>query len=305
MHLADRQDHASPHLPSRPGRRRRAAVPRRHGTRLPRSLARGTRAAAADRQDAARRASSRCTAPPAPTPGARRSTSGRRPASAATTSSIADSALAPLEPWRKYLTIVSNTDVRMAEAFEAPEIGGDHFRSSAVFLTQSHPKQTQGSDLSTSARRSTRSSRAASAGHGDSVDAAVHRESRSRPAAATTTTPARTPTRSAGRRPTEPLPMIRNPRVAFDLLFGAGANNADRAARRKANQSILDWIVGEMRRAQARAGRRRSPALDQYLGEHPRARAPHPGRRGAEHERRASARSRKRRSACPIRSRST
>ena len=28
-----------------------------------------------------------------------------------------------------------------------PEIGGDHFRSAAVFLTQSHPKQTQGSDL--------------------------------------------------------------------------------------------------------------------------------------------------------------
>ena len=58
-----------------------------------------------------------------------------------------EGALASLEPWRKYMTIVSNTDVRMAEAFEAPEIGGDHFRSSAVFLTQSHPKQTQGSDL--------------------------------------------------------------------------------------------------------------------------------------------------------------
>src|SRR5262249_17361626 len=58
-----------------------------------------------------------------------------------------EGALVWLEPWRKYLTIVSNTDVRMAEAFDAPEIGGDHFRSSAVFLTQSHPKQTQGSDL--------------------------------------------------------------------------------------------------------------------------------------------------------------
>ena len=60
---------------------------------------------------------------------------------------VSDSALTPLEPWRQYLTIVSNTDCRMAEAFEAPEIGGDHFRSSAVFLTQSHPKQTNGSDL--------------------------------------------------------------------------------------------------------------------------------------------------------------
>jgi hypothetical protein len=53
----------------------------------------------------------------------------------------------PLEPYRDYLTIVSNTDVRNAEAFTPPEIGGDHFRSSAVFLTQAHPKQTEGSDV--------------------------------------------------------------------------------------------------------------------------------------------------------------
>ena len=37
-------------------------------------------------------------------------------------------ALSPLEPFRDYLTVVSNTDVRNAEAFELPEIGGDHFR---------------------------------------------------------------------------------------------------------------------------------------------------------------------------------
>src|SRR5436189_354069 len=60
---------------------------------------------------------------------------------------VPDSALSSLEPYRDHLTIVSNTDVRMAEAFTAPEIGGDHFRSSAVFLTQVHPKQTQGSDV--------------------------------------------------------------------------------------------------------------------------------------------------------------
>ena len=58
-----------------------------------------------------------------------------------------ENALKSLEPYRDHLTIISNTDVRMAEAFSLPEIGGDHFRSSAVFLTQSHPKQTQGSDI--------------------------------------------------------------------------------------------------------------------------------------------------------------
>ena len=60
---------------------------------------------------------------------------------------LGPSSLKPLEPFRDDITIISNTDVRNAEAFTLPEIGGDHFRSSAVFLTQMHPKQTQGSDV--------------------------------------------------------------------------------------------------------------------------------------------------------------
>src|SRR5262249_9765018 len=59
---------------------------------------------------------------------------------------LSPTVLTPLEPWRQYITLVSNTDVRNAEAFQPSEVGGDHFRSSAVFLTQAHPKQTQGSD---------------------------------------------------------------------------------------------------------------------------------------------------------------
>ena len=59
----------------------------------------------------------------------------------------ADSQLKPLEAYRDYLTIVSSTDCGMANPFSADEIGGDHDRSTAVFLTQAHPKQTQGSDI--------------------------------------------------------------------------------------------------------------------------------------------------------------
>ncbi|MGH9384771.1 MAG: DUF1552 domain-containing protein, partial [Vicinamibacterales bacterium] len=69
------------------------------------------------------------------------------PAAVGTAFDLSPGSLSPLEPFREYLTIVSNTDVRNAEAFELPEIGGDHFRSSAVFLTQAHPKKTQGSDV--------------------------------------------------------------------------------------------------------------------------------------------------------------
>jgi hypothetical protein len=177
---------------------------------------------------------------------------------------IAEGALPALDPWRKYLTIVSNTDVRMAEAFEGPEIGGDHFRSSAVFLTQSHPKQTQGSDLYV----------------GTSFDQIVARKIGQETAIPSMQLCIENLDQAGGcyynyacaytdtiswASPREPLPMIRNPRAAFDLLFGAGANNADRASRRKANESILDWIVGEIASLKRDLGPSDRQRVDQYV----------------------------------------
>src|SRR5262245_53888680 len=52
---------------------------------------------------------------------------------------VPDNPFYAVDKFKDAMTIVSNTDVRMAEAFAASEIGADHFRSSAVFLTQSHP----------------------------------------------------------------------------------------------------------------------------------------------------------------------
>ena len=175
-----------------------------------------------------------------------------------------EGALAPLDAWRQYLTIVSNTDVRMAEAFDAPEIGGDHFRSSAVFLTQSHPKQTQGSDVYV----------------GTSIDQLVARRLGGQTALPSLQLCIEDLDRGGGCEynyacaytdtiswagPTEPLPMIRDPRVAFDLLFGAGANNADRATRRQANRSILDWITGETAALKRTLGPSDRVRLDKYL----------------------------------------
>src|SRR5438045_9400408 len=55
--------------------------------------------------------------------------------------------LKPLEPYRDYVTVVTQTDMRPAEANRPAEEGAEHFRSSAVFLTASHPKPTEGSDV--------------------------------------------------------------------------------------------------------------------------------------------------------------
>jgi hypothetical protein len=177
---------------------------------------------------------------------------------------IPEGALPSLEPWRKYLTIISNTDVRMAEPFNAPEIGGDHFRSSAVFLTQAHPKQTQGSDLYV----------------GTSMDQIIARhigedtalpsmqlciENLDQAGGCTYNYSCAYTDTVSWASPSEPLPMIRNPRVAFELLFGAGNNNTDRMSRRKANQSILDWIVGETKGLKRQLGPTDQQRLDKYL----------------------------------------
>ena len=186
------------------------------------------------------------------------------PATTGAAFDLAPTALAPLESWRKHLTIISNTDVRMAEAYKPEEIGGDHFRSSAVFLTQSHPMQTESSDIYV----------------GKSLDqmyAQRYGQSTPIPSMQLCIEPvdraggcaygyscAYTDTISWS-SPTEPLPMIRDPRVAFDHLFGAGGTPEERASRTKTTGSILDYITGrvaDLKRELSAADRRR---MDQYL----------------------------------------
>ncbi len=186
------------------------------------------------------------------------------PAAAGRAFDLAPSALLPLEPLRDYLTIVSNTDVRNAEAFELPEIGGDHFRSSAVFLTQLHPKQTQSSDV----RVGTSLDQYYAQKFGqetpipsmqfciENVDAAggcsygyscVYTDTIS------------------WASPTDPMPMIRDPRVAFDQLFGVGATAQARAERRAEDKSILDWITSDIAKLKRDLGAADQARLGDYL----------------------------------------
>jgi hypothetical protein len=177
---------------------------------------------------------------------------------------LTPSSLAPLEPFRDYLTIVSNTDVRNAEAFELPEIGGDHFRSSAVFLTQCHPKQTQGSDVVA----------------GTSLDQFYAKKVGGETPIPSMQLCIEAIDQAGGcaygyscvytdtvswASPSEPLPMIRDPRAAFDQLFGVGATPAERATRRQRDKSILDFITGEVAKLQRDLGPADKARLSEYL----------------------------------------
>jgi hypothetical protein len=186
------------------------------------------------------------------------------PAQTGTDFDLSPSALSPLEEYRKWLTIISNTDVRMAEAFDADEIGGDHFRSSAVFLTQSHPHQTEGSDVRV----------------GESLDQMFAKRFGQSTPIPSMQLCIENVDQSGGcaygyacvytdtvswAAEDEPLPMIRDPRVVFDQLFGAGGTAAQREEIRRTNKSILDWVTSEIADLQRALGPSDRQRVENYL----------------------------------------
>ena len=172
--------------------------------------------------------------------------------------------LTPLEPYRDYLSIISNTDLHHADAFIASEDGADHFRSSSVYLTASHPRQTEGSDV----RCGVSMDQVYAQAYGqdtplpsiqlciENVDASgscgynyscVYSDTIS------------------WATPTTPLPMTIDPRMAFENLFGDGGTSSERILRQRETKSILDSIRGEVSSLARGLGSRDKARLDSYM----------------------------------------
>ena len=179
---------------------------------------------------------------------------------------LTPTSLLPLEPFRDHITIISNTDVPSADPTEAREIGGDHFRSSATYLTQTYPKRTEGADVECGtsldqlhAQRFGQDTpipsmqlcienvdQAGGCGYGYSC---VYTDTIS------------------WASPTKPLPMIRDPRVVFDQMFGVlGSGSAgQRRERRQEDLSILDFVRDSSKRLMNRIGAADRIRLTDYL----------------------------------------
>ena len=65
--------------------------------------------------------------------------------------------------------------------------------------------------------------------------------------------------------PDQPLPMVRDPRVAFEQLFGAGGTPEARAARLRSSRSVLDFVLGEAKRLQREVDAEDARRIDRYL----------------------------------------
>ena len=185
------------------------------------------------------------------------------PAAVGKSFDLSPSSLSPLEPFRDYLTIISGTDVRNAEAFAPAEVGGDHFRSSAVMFTQSRPKLTEGSDVLVGTSM-------------DQLYVQKFGQDTPIPSMQLSIEPV---DQSGGcaygyacvytdtiswSKPDTPLPMIRDPRMVFEQLFGAGGTPEQRAERRATDKSILDMLMEQMASLQRTLGPSDRARLGQY-----------------------------------------
>jgi hypothetical protein len=61
------------------------------------------------------------------------------------------------------------------------------------------------------------------------------------------------------------LPLIRDPRLVFDQLFGAGGTAEERQMRRRTDKSILDWIGSRASDLKKQLGPEDQQRMDQYL----------------------------------------
>jgi hypothetical protein len=180
---------------------------------------------------------------------------------------LSPTALRSLKPYRNHITIISNTDVPSADPTDAREIGGDHYRSSATYLTQAYPKRTDGADVECGVSM-------------DQVYAQRFGQDTPLPSMQLCIEPV---DQSGGcgygyscvytdaiswAAPNKPLPMIRDPRVVFDQMFGvfgSGATAAERRLRRAEDLSILDFVQESTRRLTSQLGPGDRARLSDYL----------------------------------------
>jgi hypothetical protein len=175
------------------------------------------------------------------------------------------SSLASLEPHRDYLRILSGLGHR--NAYANGDGPGDHARASATFLTGVQARKTAGTDIRLG--RSVDQMIAAGAGGGyrlPSLELSCD------------------PPRQSGscdsgyscayqfnlswRSDTQPVPAERNPRLAFERLFGGGTlreTAESRAVRSRQRRSILDFVMEDTARLQRQLARADQGKLDQYL----------------------------------------
>jgi hypothetical protein len=171
--------------------------------------------------------------------------------------------LAPLEPFRDRLLVVSGLDQNQAETGD-DGASGDHTRGTSSWLTGVYPKRTEGADV----RNGISADQIAAPVLGKdtalpSLELAIDLnflagQCENSYSCAYLNTLAWT-------SPTTPLPTENNPRVVFERLFGDGGTAERRAAHARRNRSLLDSVLDDFNRLQRRLGPGDRAVVDEWV----------------------------------------
>ena len=170
--------------------------------------------------------------------------------------------LKPLEPFRDRLNIVSGLAHPYVAGGGGADVsaGANHTRAAAVFLTGAVPERGAQAHLGQSADQAV----AEHIGQETplpSLELSIEESVLNCEASFSCAYRNSISWKSA----TQPLPMYNNPRLVFEKLFGVGATDAERRARRSETRSLLDSVMSQVAGLQKDlppADRRR---LTQYL----------------------------------------
>src|SRR5665213_2148280 len=135
--------------------------------------------------------------------------------------------LAPLEPFKDQVVVVSNLAHKMAGPAGPGDNGGDHTRSPAVFLNGVHPKRTDGADIHA----------------GVTIDQIAAQK--------------------IGQETV--LPSLELATEDYSGLFGDGATAEERLERIEQQRSILDAVTSQVRRLQGGLGANDRNRVAEYL----------------------------------------
>jgi hypothetical protein len=170
--------------------------------------------------------------------------------------------LKPLEPFRNQVTVVSGLHNRSAESLG--DGNGDHTRSTGSWLTGTHIKKTEGSDLHAGISV-------------DQVIASQYRRETALPSLELAILPNSVTggcdtgyscaygTTLAWSSPTTPLPTESSPRLVFEQLFGDGGPVSEQIAAARRKNSILDSAIQEMARLRTKLGPSDRSTVSDYL----------------------------------------
>ena len=168
----------------------------------------------------------------------------------------------PLEPFKKYTTIMSGLHSRSAEP-PPGATGADHWVASA-FMCAVKPKKTAGADVACGttidqliAQKIGRDNLM------PSMQLAVEDPGANSSNCGEGYSCTYTNTISWS-SPTQPLPMELNPQVVFERMFGDGSTAELRNSRRKRDGSILDSLTGSLGRLKLQASSSDKARLDDF-----------------------------------------